>query len=62
MQGGHYPYVYIDGIYLRRNWGGELEDVAVLVTIAINVEGHREVLGAAEGMKEDKVSWGSSFQ
>ena len=23
LQGGHYPYVYVDGIYLRRNWGGE---------------------------------------
>ena len=22
LQGGHYPYVYVDGIYLRRNWGG----------------------------------------
>ena len=21
-QGGPYPYVYVDGIYLRRNWGG----------------------------------------
>ena len=25
LQGGHYPYVYVDGIYLRRNWGGEYE-------------------------------------
>ena len=23
LQGGKYPYVYVDGIYLRRNWGGE---------------------------------------
>ena len=22
---GKYPYVYVDGIYLRRNWGGEYE-------------------------------------
>ena len=22
LQGGHYPHVYVDGIYLRRNWGG----------------------------------------
>ena len=21
LQGGRYPYVYVDGIYLRRNWG-----------------------------------------
>lgn len=23
LQGGKYPYVYVDGIYLRRNRGGE---------------------------------------
>ncbi len=22
LRGGRYPYVYVDGIYLRRNWGG----------------------------------------
>ena len=59
-QGGHYPYVYVDGIYLRRNWGGEYENIAVLVAIAVNEDGFREVLGAAEGMKEDKTSWGSA--
>ena len=57
LQGGHYPYVYVDGIYLRRNWGGEYENVAVLVAIAVNEDGFREVLGAAEGMKEDRDSW-----
>ena len=62
LQGGRYPYVYVDGIYLRRNWGGEYENVAVLVAIAVNEEGYREVLGAAEGMKEDKASWLNFFQ
>ena len=51
LRGGRYPYVYVDGIYLRRNWGGEYENVAVLVAIAVNEDGFREVLGAAEGMK-----------
>ena len=58
LQGGRYPYVYVDGIYLRRNWGGEYENVA----IAVNEDGFREVLGAAEGMKEDKASWVSFIQ
>ena len=35
LQGGRYPYVYVDGIYLRRNWGGEYENVAVLAAIAV---------------------------
>ena len=62
LQGGRYPYVYVDGIYLRRNWGGEYENVAVLVAIAVNEDGFREVLGATEGMKEDQASWANFFQ
>ena len=62
MQGGRYPYIYVDGIYLRRNRGGEYENVAILVAIAVNEDGFREVLGAAEEMKEDKASWVSFFQ
>ena len=62
IEGGHYPYVYVGGIYLRRNWGGEYENVSVLVAIAVNEDGFLEVLGAAEGMKEDKASWVSFFQ
>jgi len=52
-----YPYVYLDGIYMKRNWGGSYENVSILVAMAVNEDGHREVIGAAEGMKEDKESW-----
>ena len=62
LQGRRYPYVYVDGIYLRRNWGGEFESVAILVAIAVNEDGYREVLGTAEGMKEDTASWVSFFR
>ena len=62
LHGGQYPYAYVDGIYLRCNWGGEYENVAILVAIAVNEDGYREVLGAAEGMKEDKSSWVNFFQ
>ena len=62
LQGGRYPYVCVDGISLRRNWGGEYENVAIPAAIAVNEDGFREVLGAAEGMKEDKASWVSFFQ
>jgi transposase-like protein len=54
---GSYPYVYLDGIYLKRNWGGEFGNVSVLVAIGVDADGYREVLGAAEGMKEDKAGW-----
>ena len=57
-----FPYVYVDSIYLRCNWGGEYENVAILVVIAVNEDGYREILGAIEDMKEDKASWVSFFQ
>ena len=55
-----YPYVYVDRIYLRRNWGGEYENVAILVVV--NQDGFREVIGAVEGMKEDTSIQGNFFQ
>ena len=48
LQGGRYPYVYVAGIYLRRNWDGEYEKISILVTIAVNEGGFREALGAAK--------------
>ena len=62
LQGDSYPYVYVDGIYLRRNWDGAYENAAILAAIAVNEDGFREVLGAAEGMKEEKASWANFFQ
>lgn len=62
LQDKKYPYVFVDGIYLRRNWGGTYENVAILVAIAVNEDGYREILGAAEGMKEDKASWITFFK
>ena len=52
-----YPYVYIDGIYLKRSWGGSYENVAVMVAIGVNSEGRREIVGCAEGFTESKESW-----
>ena len=54
---GHYPYVYLDGICLKRSWGGEIKNVSVLVAIGVTADGYREILGAAEGAKEDKEGW-----
>ena len=43
--------MYLAGVYLKRNWGGEIQNVSVLVAIGVNQDGYREILGAAEGMK-----------
>ena len=51
------PYVCVDGIYLKRSWGGSCENVAVMVAMGVNDDGHREVIGAAEGFTESAECW-----
>ena len=57
-----YPYVFVDGVWHKRSWGGRVENVSVLVAIGINAEGHREVIGVTEGMREDSASWEQFFR
>jgi putative transposase len=54
---GHFAYVYLDGIWLKRSWGGEVKKVAVLVAIGVDQDGYRQILGVVEGAKEDAESW-----
>ena len=54
---GTHVYVWLDAIWLKRSWAGEVRNVSVLVAIGVGDEGYREVLGVQEGMKEDKESW-----
>jgi transposase-like protein len=59
---GEYPYVYLDGIVLKRSWAGEVRNVSVLVAIGVGQDGFRRVLGIAEGHKEDKAGWGGFLE
>lgn len=54
-----YAYLFMDGVWHKRCWGGSVENVSVLVAIGVGLDGHREVLSVAEGMKEDAESWRS---
>lgn len=54
---GNHPYVYLDGIVLKRTWGGEIRNISVLVAIGVSEDGFRQVLGVVEGAKEDKEGW-----
>lgn len=56
---GDFPYVYLDGIVLKRTWADQVRNVSVLVAIGVSEEGYREVLAVAEGAKEDKAGWSS---
>ncbi len=61
LSGEIYPYVYVDGIFLKRCWGEEFENISVLVAVGVSGDGHREIIGAAEGLKEDLESWKNFF-
>ncbi len=54
---GEFAYVYLDGIVLKRSWGGEVKNVSVLAAIGVDSDGYRRILGVSEGHKEDKAGW-----
>src|SRR6266702_3435707 len=54
---GEFPYVFLDGLWLKRSWGGEVKNVSVLVAIGVAQSGYREILAVSQGAKEDKASW-----
>lgn len=52
-----YPYLFMDGVWHKRCWGGSVENVSILVAVGVGMDGRREVLSVTEGMKEDSESW-----
>src|SRR3974377_80185 len=42
---GEHPYVYLDGIVLKRSWAGEVRNVSLLVAFGGTARGNGEVLG-----------------
>src|SRR3974390_1137872 len=54
---GEDPYLYLDGIVMKRSWAGEVRNVSLLVASAVSAEEFREILGICEGAKEDKSGW-----
>ena len=43
---------FLDGIWLKRCWAGEVKNVSVLVAIEVDQYGYRQVLGIKDGAKE----------
>ena len=53
---GDVPHVSLDGLWLKRSWGGEVKNVSVLIAIGVAQSGYREILGVSDGAKEDGPS------
>jgi transposase-like protein len=49
---GKFPFVYLDGVILKRKWAGEVRNISVLVAIVVRTDGFRQILGVAEGEKD----------
>jgi putative transposase len=54
---GDWPYLWIDATYLKVREAGRIVSVAVIIAVAVNTDGVREVLGMAVGPSEAEPFW-----
>jgi len=54
---GDWPYLWIDATYVKNREAGSIVSVAVIVAVAVNTEGQRQVLGMKVGPSEAESFW-----
>jgi transposase-like protein len=54
---GDWPYLWLDATYVKVRQEGRIVSVAVIVAVAVNNDGRREVLGMAVGCSEAETFW-----
>jgi transposase-like protein len=54
---GDWPYLWLDATYIKVREAGRIVSVAVIIAVAVNSEGRREVLGLAIGPSEAETFW-----
>ena len=54
---GDWPYLWIDATYVKSREAGRIVSKAVIIAVAVNTEGVREVLGMACGPSEAEPFW-----
>ena len=54
---GAWPYLWLDATYLKVREGGRIISRAVIIAVAVNEDGKREVLGVATGPSEAETFW-----
>ena len=57
LDGGPYPYVWLDGLTQQVREGGRIVNVCVVVATGVNADGQREILGMDVGASEDGAFW-----
>jgi transposase-like protein len=54
---GDWPYLWLDATYVKVRHNGRIVSVAVIVAVAVNSHGRREVLGMTVGPSEAETFW-----
>jgi putative transposase len=54
---GDWPYLWIDATYVKAREAGSIVSVAVIVAVAVNTEGQRQVIGMKTGPSEAETFW-----
>ena len=54
---GDWPYLWLDASYVKLRQQGRIVSVAVIVAVAVNTDGRREVLGLEIGASEAETFW-----
>jgi putative transposase len=54
---GDWPYLWLDATYVKVREQGRIVSVAVIVAVAVNSDGRREVLGISIGVSEAETFW-----
>jgi putative transposase len=54
---GDWPYLWIDATYVKSRQAGRVVSVAVIIAVAVNTNGVREILGVATGPSEAEPFW-----
>jgi putative transposase len=54
---GAWPYLWIDATYIKAREAGRIVSTAVIIAVAVNTDGRREVLGIATGASEAEPFW-----
>ena len=59
---GPYTYVWADALTMKVREGGRIVNIACLLAVGVNAEGHREILGVDLATAEDGAGWLAFFR
>ncbi len=54
---GDWPFLWLDATYVKLREGGRIVSMAVIVAVAVNTDGRREILGIAVMPSEAEAFW-----